>query len=113
VLGDVETALDSEIADMTFCDPPYKVNYANSAKKQQRGKNRAILNDTLGESFGAFLCDASVNILTVTKGAVYITMSSSKLDTLQKAFRKAGGKWSTFVIWAKNTFTLGRANYHR
>ena len=113
VLGDVETVLDGELADMTFCDPPYNVNYANSAKDKQRGKNRAILNDALGESFGAFLYDASVNILTVTKGAVYICMSSSELDTLQKAFREAGGKWSTFVIWAKNTFTLGRADYQR
>ena len=25
----------------------------------------------------------------------------------------AGGKWSTFIIWAKNTFTLGRADYQR
>ena len=40
-------------------------------------------------------------------------MSSSELDRLQKAFREAGGKWSTFVIWAKNTFTLGRSDYQR
>ena len=40
-------------------------------------------------------------------------MSSSELDTLQKAFRAAGGHWSTFVIWAKNTFTLGRSDYQR
>jgi ParB-like chromosome segregation protein Spo0J len=59
------------------------------------------------------LYDACVNILTVTKGAVYICMSSSELDRLQKAFREAGGKWSTFVIWAKNTFTLGRSDYQR
>ena len=113
VLSDVEALLGGELADMTFCDPPYNVNYANSAKDKMRDKNRAILNDALGESFGAFLYDASVNILTVTKGAVYICMSSSELDTLQKAFREAGGKWSTFVIWAKNTFTLGRADYQR
>ena len=25
----------------------------------------------------------------------------------------AAGKWSTFIIWAKNTFTLGRADYQR
>jgi hypothetical protein len=25
----------------------------------------------------------------------------------------AGGKWSTFVIWAKNTFTLSRADCQR
>jgi DNA modification methylase len=40
-------------------------------------------------------------------------MSSSELHTLQQAFATAGGKWSTFVIWAKNTFTLGRADYQR
>ena len=89
---------------MVFCDPPYGVNYANSAKDKLRGKNRPILNDNLGEGFGAFLQAASANMLAVTKGAIYICMSSSELDTLQKAFREAGGKWSTFVIWAKNTF---------
>jgi DNA modification methylase len=40
-------------------------------------------------------------------------MSSSELDTLQAAFRAAGGRWSTFIIWAKNTFTLGRSDYQR
>ena len=49
----------------------------------------------------------------MTKGACYICMSSSELHTLQRAFAAAGGKWSTFVIWAKNTFTLGRAGYQR
>jgi hypothetical protein len=38
-------------------------------------------------------------ILSVTNGAVYVCMSSSELDTLQKAFRAAGGHWSTFVIY--------------
>ena len=45
--------------------------------------------------------------------ADYIAMSSSEPHTLQRAFMAAGGKWSTFVIWAKNTFTLGRADYQR
>jgi DNA modification methylase len=89
------------------------VNYANTSKDKLRGKNRPILNDNLGEGFGAFLLAACQNILTVTKGAVYIAMSSSELDTLQSAFRMAGGRWSTFIIWAKNTFTLGRADYQR
>ena len=112
-LADVEKVLDRELADMCFTDSPYNVNYSNSTKHKQRGKSRPILNDALGEEFGAFLYDACVNILTVTKGAVYMCMSSSELDTLQKAFREAGGKWSTFVIWAKNTFTLGRSDYQR
>jgi DNA modification methylase len=113
VLADVEKVLGGDLADMAFTDPPYNVNYANSPGKKQRSKNRPILNDALGDDFGVLLYDACVNILTVTKGAVYICMSSSELDTLQKAFREAGGKWSTFVIWAKNTFTLGRSDYQR
>ena len=78
-----------------------------------RGKDRRILNDALGEGFYQFLYDACVNLLMVTKGACYLSMSSSELDTLQRAFKAAGGKWSTFIIWAKNTFTLGRADYQR
>ena len=113
VRGDVDRLMDGELADMAFTDPPYNVNYANSAKDKLRGKNRPILNDALGDDFGALLQAASANMLAVTKGAIYICMSSSELDTLQRAFREAGGKWSTFLIWAKNTFTLGRADYQR
>ncbi|RQS20692.1 site-specific DNA-methyltransferase [Burkholderia sp. Bp8998] len=105
--------LGDELADMAFTDPPYNVNYANTAKDKLRGKNRPILNDNLGDGFEVFLAAACQNILAVTKGAVYIAMSSSELDTLQSAFRAAGGRWSTFIIWAKNTFTLGRADYQR
>jgi DNA modification methylase len=113
VLADVERVLGGQLADMTFCDPPYNVDYANSPKDKLRGKHRPILNDALGDGFEAFLLDACTNIIAVTKGAVYICMSSSELHTLQRAFATAGGKWSTFVIWAKNTFTLGRADYQR
>jgi DNA modification methylase len=113
VLADVESVLAGELADLCFTDPPYNVNYANSADQKKRAKNRPILNDALGQQFGQLLYDACVNILIVTKGAVYICMSSSELDLLQKAFRAAGGHWSTFVIWAKNTFTLGRSDYQR
>ena len=108
-----QALLGDELVDMAFTDPPYNVNYANTAKDKMRGKNRPILNDNLGDGFGGFLMEACHNLLTYTKGAVYIAMSSSELDTLQAAFRAAGGRWSTFIIWAKNTFTLGRSDYQR
>jgi DNA modification methylase len=113
VPADVERVLGSQLADMTFTDPPYNVDYANSPKDKLRGNHRPILNDDLGSGFEAFLHEACVNILAVTKGAVYVCMSSSELHTLQRAFTAAGGKWSTFVIWAKHTFTLGRSDYQR
>jgi DNA modification methylase len=113
VLSDVERLMDGQLADMAFTDPPYNVDYGNSAKDKMRGKDRRILNDALGDGFYQFLYDACLNLLLVTKGACYVCMSSSELHTLQKAWLDAGGKWSTFVIWAKNTFTLGRADYQR
>ena len=70
VLADVERVLGGQLADMTFCDPPYNVDYANTPKDKLRGKHRPILNDNLGGGFEAFLHDACTNILAVTKGAV-------------------------------------------
>ena len=105
VLSDVERVLEGRLADMCFTDPPYNVDYGSSAKDKLRGNKRKILNDDLGSGFEAFLGDACAGILNVTKGGCYICMSSSELHTLQRAFTAAGGKWSTFVIWAKHTFT--------
>jgi DNA modification methylase len=113
VLANVEKVLDGALADMVFTDPPYNVDYGNTAKDKLRGNDRRIMNDNLGEGFEAFLYDACVNMIAVCKGGIYVCMSSSELHTLQKAFVAAGGKWSTFVIWAKNTFTLGRSDYQR
>ena len=105
--------LQGEEVDMVFTDPPYNVNYANTAKDKMRGKNRAILNDNLGDGFYDFLLAALTPTVANCTGAIYVAMSSSELDVLQSAFREAGGKWSTFVIWAKNTFTMGRSDYQR
>jgi DNA modification methylase len=113
VFTDVERLMDGQLADMAFCDAPYNVDYANASKNKALSKDRRILNDALGDGFYQFLYDTCVNLLMVTKGACYMSMSSSELDTLQRAFKEAGGKWSTFIIWAKNTFTLGRADYQR
>jgi DNA modification methylase len=109
----VEKVLAGGLADMVFCDPPYNVNYGATMKDKLRGTNRAIANDNLGSDFEQFLSDACVNMLAVTKGAIYVCMSSSEIHTLQRVFREAGGHWSTFVVWAKNTFTMGRSDYQR
>ena len=113
VAGSYSRLMQGDVADMVFTDPPYNVNYANSAKDKMRGKDRAILNDNLGDGFYDFLLAALTPTIGNCRGGIYVAMSSSELDVLQAAFRAAGGKWSTFIIWAKNTFTLGRADYQR
>ncbi len=109
----LEKLMGQDLADMVFTDPPYNVNYANNPKDKGRGKNRPILNDNLGGEFEQFLYDCSTNMLMYCKGSMYICMSSSELHTLHQAFVRAGGRWSTFIIWVKNTFTMGRADYQR
>jgi DNA modification methylase len=113
LMANLETVLSSGTADLVFMDPPYNVAYRQASKPRRRGGPSLIVNDDLGREFEKFLFDACVNVLAVTKGAMYICMSSSELHTLHKAFTAAGGHWSTFLIWSKNTFTLGRSDYQR
>ena len=68
VLADVERVLGGTLADMTWTDPPYNVDYGNTAKDKQRGKGRKILNDNLGDGFERFLTDACTNIVERDQG---------------------------------------------
>ena len=117
LIDSYKIVLEGEQADITVCDPPYNVNYGASIKDTLRNKSREnkhkILNDNLGEGFESFLYDVCSNIIMNTKGAIYMCMAASELAVLQKVFKQAGGHWSTFLIWAKNHFSLGRADYQR
>jgi DNA modification methylase len=105
--------LENHFADLIYADPPYNVGYLGSPRTSAAATPRPILNDNLGDQFGAFLHQSCVAMLAVAGGAIYISMGSSELHTLYKAFTDAGGHWSTFVIWVKDTFTLGRSDLQR
>jgi DNA modification methylase len=105
--GNLERLLGGQTVGMTFCDPPYNCNYT------QKSRGKKIANDNLGSDFQEFLQRACAQILAVTKGAVYICMSSAEVHTLAGAFKAAGGHWSTYIIWSKDRFTLGRSDYQR
>jgi len=106
--GDLERVLNAASSDMIFTDLPYNADY--SGKTAQRLK---LVNDNLGDQFSAFLQAACQAMLAINSGAIYICMSSRELHNLYEAFSTAGGHWSTYVIWAKHTFTLGRSDYQR
>jgi DNA modification methylase len=108
--GTMKQLLAGVQAAMTVTDPPYNVAYRATSRK---GTSRAIQNDDLGQEFESFLFEACRNILESTTGAVYMFMSSSELHSLYSAFTRAGGHYSTFLIWAKHHFTLGRSDYQR
>ncbi len=108
-LADVQQVLGAgRLADMAFIDPPYNVAYQGGTAARM-----TIANDALGAGFLDFLRPALANLLSATSGACYVCMSSSEWPTLHRAWQEAGGKWSSTIIWAKNTFALGRADYHQ
>ena len=102
----IEKLMVGNNASMVFTDPPYNVDYTND-------QGDRICNDNLGGEFYEFLLSACKNMIKFCKGAIYISMGASELHTLHKAFTAAGGHWSTFLIWAKNHFALGRSDYQR
>jgi ParB-like nuclease family protein len=109
-IATVAHVMAGEQAGMCFSDFPYNVNYE---QRTTTAGPRKVTNDNLGDRFEPFLYEACVNILQVTNGAVYVCMASAELHTLYSAFTRAGGHWSTFVIWSKDRFTLGRSDYQR
>ena len=93
---------------MVFTDPPYNVDYRGGMNKQREG----IRNDKMTRTaFYDFLKTSLEIMMAHCAGSFYVFMGSTELDTLKQAFMETGGHFSCFVIWAKNNFTLSRADW--
>lgn len=103
----VDTLLGAGI-DMTFTDPPYNMAYSGNGRQKREG----IMGDDLADSeFEALINDSIANILRKTRGGIYICMHPKELTTLQTAFELNGGHFQSYIIWVKNTATLGGSDY--
>jgi DNA modification methylase len=99
-------------AQMVFTDPPYNVDYQGGMGERKKNTRSPLKNDKMSkEAFYEFLAKACTNMHKSVKGAEYICMSSSEIDTLKRAFTATGGHWQTFCVWVKNHFTLSRSDY--
>ena len=108
LVADLHLVLENRSCDLVFTDLPYNVDYQSKGQRPMK-----MANDHLGVEFGTFLRQACRGMLGVCEGPLYICMSSRELHGLYAAFTEGGGHWSTYIIWAKNTFTLGRSDYQR
>ena len=102
-------------AAMSFTDPPYNVNYETDGKNPRwRNDRRPIANDALPEEeFEAFCLGWAKNLIERVDGALYICMSGKEWPMVSRVLLEQGAHWSTTIIWAKDRFTLGRADYQR
>jgi DNA modification methylase len=52
-------------------------------------------------------------LLTSVDGALYVCMSSKEMPLVSRVLAEEGGHWSDTLIWRKDRFVLGRADYQR
>lgn len=119
--GDVEELMNGSKADLLITDPPYNVNYGDKAEYLDGYLNKGhrnqqhIKNDNMDDaSFYAFLraaFEAAEGAMREGAGA-YVFHSENEGINFRMAFADAGLKQSQCLIWEKNSFVLGRQDYH-
>ncbi len=112
--GDVGRLLGDRKAAMCFTDPPYNVSLGDHGGKQRGARKRRIANDAMPpEEWSAFIRGWSLSLMSSVDGAIYCCMSTKEWGSVSQALADAGGHWSDTIVWKKDRFTLGRADYQR
>ena len=113
---DVERLMEGQKADMVFTDPPYNVDYDQdkSPLGKPEGSKGKIQNDNMSrEEFNIFVTNWMDNVMSYAVGGIYVCMSCKEWGNIMSVFEKLGGHWSSTIIWNKNSFVMGRQDYHR
>ena len=112
--ADVARLLGDRRPVMCFTDPPYNVALGDHGGQQRGSRKRRIANDAMPpEQWDAFIRAWSKNIVEHVDGALYICMSTKEWASVSHALAEAGGHWSDTIIWKKDRFVMGRADYQR
>jgi DNA modification methylase len=111
---DVERVLAGRHAAMAFTDPPYNVSLGDHGGQQRGSRRRRIANDSMDPiAWETFVRAWARTLLAFVDGALYICMSSKEMPLVSRVLAEEGGHWSDTLIWAKDRFVLGRADYQR
>jgi hypothetical protein len=87
---------------------------AGPCRASRTGRRRTIANDALPpEQWEAFCRRWAEQLLAHVDGALYICMSTREWPVVTRVLEELGGHWSDTIIWAKDRFVLGRADYQR
>jgi site-specific DNA-methyltransferase (adenine-specific) len=104
----VEQLMDGQLADQLVTDPPYNVAYEGS-------NGLKIQNDNMSDSnFRQFLTDALISAVAVMKqGATfYIWHADIEGYNFRGACKDASLQVRQCLIWNKDSFVMGRQDYH-
>ena len=117
---DVATLMKGEMADLIITDPPYNVNYGDTAETLdtylQKGhrNNSRIKNDNMdNESFYSFMLQVYQSAYEFMRegASIYVFHAEITGHIFRQSFLDAGLKLSQCLIWEKNAFVFGRQDY--
>ena len=112
--ADVSRLFEGSKAAIAFTDPPYNVSLGDHGGQQRGSRKRRIQNDAMtAEEWEAFCRGWSRNLLAFVDGAIYVCMSTKEWPLVSRVLEEEGAHWSDTIIWAKDRFDLGRADYQR
>ncbi|MGL9893503.1 site-specific DNA-methyltransferase [Enterococcus mundtii] len=106
----IEELMDGEKADMLITDPPYNVNYEGKTEDsltiQNDNKTSLEFYEFLKNAFDAVYKQLDIG------ASFYVWYASSEVVNFVTALVDSNFLVKQELIWCKNTFVLGRQDYH-
>ncbi len=109
-IKDVEQLVDGSKVDLIITDPPYNVTYEGRTAEKLTFQNDSMS----AEDFYRFLLAAYGAMFAVAKdgAGLYVFHADTEGMNFRKAMAEAGFKVAQCCVWVKQTFVMGRQDYH-
>ncbi len=108
-LDNVRSLMSGKLCDLVITDPPYNVAYVGKTKDAMTINN----DDLSSREFYDFLYRAFYALIQASKAGTpfYVFHADSEGENFRKAMRSVGWQLKQCLIWAKNSFVMGRQDY--
>lgn len=107
---DYAKLMNGHMAALVITDPPYNVAYVGKTADEL-----TIDNDSMSEEdFDVFLLAAFGNMFNNSEAGapIYVFHADSSGHQFRNQFNDAGFLLKQVLVWVKNTFAMGRQDYH-
>jgi DNA modification methylase len=111
--NDITRLMGGQMARMCVTDPPWNVGIGLDSNPRHRQRSGLVNDSMSSQDFAKFLDMFISAVSPHLEGDMYCCLGASEWPQLDATMRKNGYHWSATIIWVKDSFVLGRSNYHR